>query len=82
MKPSSRTITTSIGQNDRIRPQLGIFQTPNPRNFQIPLTVTAHVQKNDKNRRSNLDGRTKMHSGYAISLSRRWLTEKTFSWLK
>ncbi len=46
------------------------------------LNVTAHVQKNEKGRRSNLEGRTTRHSGYAVSLSRRWLVEKTFGWLK
>jgi hypothetical protein len=46
------------------------------------LNVTVHVQKNDKGRRSCLDRRTTRHSGYARSLSRRWLVEKTFGWLK
>ena len=46
------------------------------------LNVTAHVTKNDKGRRSNLDRRTARHPGYAISLSRRWLVEKSFAWLK
>ena len=46
------------------------------------LRVTAHVQKNEKGRRSNLDRRTTRHAGYALSLSRRWLVEKTFGWLK
>jgi transposase len=46
------------------------------------LNVTVHVTKNDKGRRSNIDRRTTRHSGYAISLSRRWLVEKTFGWLK
>jgi transposase len=46
------------------------------------LNVTVHVQKNEKGRRSNLDGRTTRHAGYARSLSRRWLIEKTFGWLK
>jgi len=32
--------------------------------------------------RSNLDRRTTRHAGYAISLSRRWLVEKDFGWLK
>jgi len=40
------------------------------------LNVTAHVTKNEKGRRSNLDRRTTRHPGYAISLSRRWLIEK------
>ncbi len=46
------------------------------------LNVTLHVTKNDKQRRSNLDRRTTRHAGYAISLSRRWLIEKSFGWLK
>jgi transposase len=46
------------------------------------LNVTAHVTKNEKGRRSNLDRRTTRHPGYAISLSRRWLVEKDFGWLK
>src|SRR5258708_40025738 len=33
-------------------------------------------------RRSTLDRRTTRHPGYAISLSRRWLVEKGFGWLK
>jgi len=46
------------------------------------LNVTVHVQKNENRRRSNLDRRTTRHAGYARSLSRRWLIEKTFGWLK
>lgn len=46
------------------------------------LNVTVHVTKNDKKRRSNLDRRTTRHTGYAISLSRRWPVEKGFGWLK
>jgi transposase len=46
------------------------------------LNVTLHVTKNDNKRRSNLDRRTTRHAGYAISLSRRWLIEKGFGWLK
>jgi transposase len=46
------------------------------------LKVTAHVTKNEKGRRSNLDRRTTRHPGYAVSLSRRWLVEKGFGWLK
>ena len=46
------------------------------------LNVTPHITKNDKDRRSNMDGRTTRHPGYAISLSCRWLVEKTFGWLK
>ncbi len=46
------------------------------------LNVTAHVTKNAKGRRSNRDRRTTRHPGYAMSLSRRWLVEKGFGWLK
>ncbi len=46
------------------------------------MKVTVHVTKNDRKRRSNLDWRTTRHAGYAISLSRRWLVEKGFGWLK
>ena len=46
------------------------------------LNVTPHVTMNDNGRRSNLDRRTTRHAGYAISLSRRWLVEKGFGWLK
>jgi hypothetical protein len=46
------------------------------------LNVTPHVTSNDKGRSSNLDRRTTRQSGYAISLSRRWLVEKGLGWLK
>jgi transposase len=46
------------------------------------LKVTPHVTQNNKNRRSAIDGRTTRHAGYAISLSKRWLVEKPFGWLK
>lgn len=46
------------------------------------LNVTPHVSKNDNGRRSNMDGRTTRHEGYAISLNCRWLVEKSFGWLQ
>jgi transposase len=46
------------------------------------LKVTPHIAKSENGRRSNMDGRTTRHPGYAISLSCRWLVEKTFGWLK
>jgi len=46
------------------------------------LGVTPHVMQNTSNRRSAVDGRTTRHPGYAISLSKRWLVEKPFGWLK
>jgi hypothetical protein len=46
------------------------------------LNVTPQVTKNDKVRRSNLDRGTTRQPVYAVSLSRRWLIEKAFGWLK
>jgi hypothetical protein len=46
------------------------------------LGVTPHVMQNTTNRRSAIDQRTTRHPGYAISLSKRWLVEKPFGWLK
>ena len=46
------------------------------------LNVTPHIARNDNGRRSNMDGRTTRHEGYSISLSCRWLVEKSFGWLK
>jgi len=46
------------------------------------LNVTPHIAKNDKNRSSNLDRRTTRQPGYPVRLSRRWLVEKGFGWLR
>jgi transposase len=46
------------------------------------LNVSPHVTKNENGRRSNLDSRRTRQPGYAISLSRRWLVEKGFGWMK
>jgi hypothetical protein len=46
------------------------------------MRVTPHVTQNTRNRRSAIDARTTRHPGYAISLSKRWLVEKPFGWLK
>lgn len=46
------------------------------------LGAVPHVARNNKNRRSAIDGRTTRHPGYAISLSKRWLVEKPFGWMK
>jgi len=43
------------------------------------LNVTPHLATNQW---SSLDRRTTRQAGYAISLSRRWLIEKSFAWLK
>lgn len=46
------------------------------------LRVTPHVSQNTNKRRSAIDDRTTRHPGYEISLSKRWLVEKPFGWLK
>jgi transposase len=46
------------------------------------LQATPHVTQNNTNRRSAIDERTTRHPGYRISLSKRWLVEKPFGWLK
>lgn len=46
------------------------------------LGFTPHVRQNNTSRRSAIDGRTTRHWGYAASLSRRWLVEKPFGWMK
>lgn len=46
------------------------------------LQATPHVTQNNTNRHSAIDGRTTRHWGYRISLSKRWLVEKPFGWLK
>lgn len=44
--------------------------------------ITPHVAQNTSHRRSAIDARTTRHPGYEISLSKRWLVEKPFGWLK
>jgi IS5 family transposase len=46
------------------------------------LRATPHVTQNNTNRRSAIDERTTRHAGYRISLSKRWLVEKPFGWMK
>jgi transposase len=46
------------------------------------LGVTPHVTQNNTGRRSAIDERTTRHGGYGVSLSKRWLVEKPFGWMK
>jgi transposase len=46
------------------------------------LRATPHVTQNNTNRRSAIDERTTRHNGYRVSLSKRWLVEKPFGWMK
>jgi IS5 family transposase len=44
--------------------------------------ATPHVMQNNTNRRSTIDERTTRRSGHRVSLSKRWLVEKPFAWMK
>lgn len=46
------------------------------------LQATPHVTQNNTHRSSAIDQRTTRHTSYQISLSKRWLVEKPFAWLK
>jgi transposase len=46
------------------------------------LNITPHVAQNNKRRRSNIDGRTTRHQGYAVSQQRRKRVEEIFGWMK
>jgi transposase len=46
------------------------------------MRATPHVTQNTSNRHCAIDARTTRHPGYEISLSKRWLVEKPFGWLK
>lgn len=46
------------------------------------LDFTPHVNQNQTYRRSAIDARTTRHAGYGVSLSKRWLVEKPFGWMK
>jgi len=72
-KPRSRRITVGADKAYDTRDFVAAARS---------LNVTAHVTENNNGRRSSLDRRTTRHPGYALSLSRRWLVEKSFGWLK
>ena len=44
--------------------------------------VTPHVARNERRRRSAVDGRTTRHAGYGVSQRRRKRVEEVFGWLK
>jgi hypothetical protein len=46
------------------------------------LGATPHVTRNNKGRRSAIDGRTTRHSGYQVSLRVRKRIEEVFGWMK
>jgi transposase len=71
--------------NKRKRITLGADKAYDTRDFVAmvrQMGVTPHFTQKNTNRRSAIDGRTTRHEGYRISLSKRWLIEKPFGWLK
>lgn len=46
------------------------------------MDVTPHIAQHTVNRRSNVDGRTTRHPGYAISQRKRKQVEQAFGWMK
>jgi transposase len=78
-------MVAGIVKKKRKRITLGADKAYDTRDFVDTVRgmgVTPHFTQNNKNRRSALDGRTTRHEGYRISLSKRWLVEKPFGWLK
>lgn len=78
-------MVAGIVKKKRKRITLGADKAYDTRDFVDTVRgmgVTPHFRQNNKNRRSALDGRTTRHEGYRISLSKRWLVEKPFGWLK
>ncbi len=79
-------IVKSAGQQKKYpRITLGADKAYDTRDFVDSVRemgVTPHFTQNNTNRRSAIDGRTTRHEGYRISLSKRWLVEKPFGWMK
>jgi transposase len=78
-------MVAGIVKKKRKRITLGADKAYDTRDFVDTVRgmgVTPHFTQNNKGRRSALDGRTTRHEGYRISLSKRWLVEKPFGWLK
>ena len=78
-------MVAALTENGRRRITLGADKAYDTQDFVTTvreLKATPHVIQNNKNRRSAIDQRTTRHEGYKISLSKRWLVEKPFGWLK
>ncbi len=78
-------MVADLTEEQRRRITVGADKAYDTRDFVTTLRalrVTPHVIQNTTHRRSAIDGRTTRHAGYAISLSKRWLVEKPFGWLK
>ena len=66
------------------RATLGADRDYDTRDFVAALRgrgVTPHVARNDRRRRSAIDGRTTRHAGYGVSQRRRKRVEEVFGWL-
>ena len=72
-KTGKRTITLGAGK---------AYDTKDFVDTVRELGATPHVTQNNTNRRSAIDARTTRHAGYRVSLSKRWLVEKPFGWMK
>ena len=69
----------------RGRATLGADRAYDTRDFVAAVRargVTPHVARNDRGRRSAIDGRTTRHPGYGRSLRQRKRVEEVFGWLK
>jgi len=67
------------------RATLGADRGYDSRDFVADLRkrrITPHVARNDRKRRSAIDGRTTRHRGYAVSQRRRKRVEEVFGWAK
>jgi transposase len=78
-------MVTELTKRTKRRITLGADKAYDTRDFVDTvreLGATPHVMQNDTNRRSAIDERTTRHSGYRVSVSKRWLVEKPFGWMK
>lgn len=78
-------MVTGLTEKKRRRITVGADKAYDTKDFVATmreLQATPHVIQNNTNRRSAIDQRTTRHAGYAISVSKRWLVEKPFGWLK
>ena len=76
---------TILARSVRGRATLGADRADETRAFVAAVRargVTPYVVRNDRGRRSAIDGRTTRHPGYGRSLRRRKRVEQVFGWLK
>jgi transposase len=74
-----------IQQGPKQRVTIGADKAYDTRDFVSTvreLGAVPHVSQNNNKRRSAIDKRTTRHPSYAVSLSKRWLVEKPFGWMK